>query len=159
MDVFSGCKSKGVWSIRTCSHKSRGKSTDAFNIEKRKIHVKHEPRVKFQDVKRWAFASGWKTKEVWSSITYSHKSRGKSTDAFNVEKYIIHLKHETRGKFWDINVRTTDNFSCLDQERNIAGYSKSVRFIGRLQRSHFIYIYLILVSKKRPKRWKIIWWT
>ena len=39
---------KGVWSSRTYIHKIRGKSKYDFNIEIRKIHMKHEPRGNFR---------------------------------------------------------------------------------------------------------------
>ena len=76
---------------------------------------------KFEDVKSPAFSSWWKSKGVWSSRTYNHKSRVKSTDAFNIEKHRIRLKHELRGKNWYINDWTSDNLSCLGQETNRAG--------------------------------------
>ena len=49
-------------------------------------------------------------------------------DVFNIEKRKIHLKHEPRGKFLDINGWTSGNFSCLSQETNKAGILQ-VRYI------------------------------
>ena len=76
---------------------------------------------KFEYIKRLAFASGWKPKGVWSRITYSQKSRGKSTYAFNIEKRKIYLKHEPRGNFRDIDGWTSGKFSFLGQETNRSG--------------------------------------
>ena len=45
----SGWKPKGVLIIRTYSKRSRGKPKDSFNIEKRKINLKHEHRGKVLD--------------------------------------------------------------------------------------------------------------
>ena len=53
----------------------------------------------FEDVKRWKFASGRKSKGVRSRITYTHKSRGKSTGAFNIEKRKIHMKYNLGENF------------------------------------------------------------
>ena len=76
---------------------------------------------KFDYFKRWNFASVLKSNGVWSSRTYSHKSRGKSMDAINIEKSKIYLKHETRGKCWNTSGWTYDNFSWLGQETNRTG--------------------------------------
>ena len=38
-------------------------------------------------------------------------------DAFNIEKWKIHLNHEPRGKLWDINVGTSGNFRFLSQDK------------------------------------------
>ena len=51
--LSSGWKSKGVRISRTNIHKSLDKSTDAFNIERRKIHLNHEPRGKVWDISGW----------------------------------------------------------------------------------------------------------
>ena len=48
--LSSGWKTKGIWSSTTHTHKSWGKSTDDFYTEKRKTHMKHEPREEFQDI-------------------------------------------------------------------------------------------------------------
>ena len=45
---YYGCKPKGVRSIRTYIHKSKSKYMDAFNIEKEKNQLKHEPRGGFE---------------------------------------------------------------------------------------------------------------
>ena len=76
---------------------------------------------KFEDVERGTFASGWKSKGVWTGRTYNHKSRGKSMYAFNIEKRKIHLKYEPRGKIQDINGWIYGDFNCLGQEINRAG--------------------------------------
>ena len=52
----------------------------------------------------------------------SKKSRGKSTDAFIIEKWTIHMNHEPREKFWDISGWTSGNFSCLGQKTNREGF-------------------------------------
>ena len=41
-----------------------------------------------------------------------------AADDFNIEECKIHLKYEPRGKIWDINDNTSDNFSRLGQEKN-----------------------------------------
>ena len=66
-------------------------------------------------------ASEWESKGVWIIRAYSHKSWGKSTDAFNIEKRKFYLKHEPRGENWDISGWTSGNFSCLVQKKNRAG--------------------------------------
>ena len=66
------------------------------------------------------FYSGCKPKGVQIIKTYI-KIPGKNTDAFNIEKRKIHLKHETRGKFRDINGCNSGKFSCLGQEKKKAG--------------------------------------
>ena len=73
---------------------------------------------KFEYAKRWTFDSGWEYKGVWSIITEIHKGWGKSTDALNIERVKIHMKHEPRGIFWDTNSCNSCNFSYLVQETN-----------------------------------------
>ena len=70
----------------------------------------------------WKFDSGWEFKGVWSSIASIHKNWGKSTDALNIEKQEIHLKHEPRGKFWDISGWNYGGFSCIGQETDKEGF-------------------------------------
>ena len=41
--------------------------------------------------------------------------------ALKIENQKIYLKHEPRGKIWDINYWTSRKFSCLGQEKNRAG--------------------------------------
>ena len=77
--------------------------------------------TKFEDVKRQMFNSGWESKGVWSSRTHIHKVRGISIDAFNIEKWKIHLKHEPRCKRLDINSSTSGDFSCLGLETDKEG--------------------------------------
>ena len=72
-------------------------------------------------VKRGKFASGWKSKKVWSSRSCSHQIRGKYTDAFNIKRRKINMKHEPSGWFQDISGWTSYNFSCRGQETNRAG--------------------------------------
>ena len=75
----------------------------------------------FDYVKRLPFSSGCKTKGVWSIRTYSHKGWGKYTDAFNIGKCRIHLKHEPRGEFRDINFHNSSNFRCLGKKESRSG--------------------------------------
>ena len=75
----------------------------------------------FEYFKRRPFASGCEPKRVWLSITDYHKIWCKSTDIFNTEKREIHLKHEPRSTFWDVNGQTSGNLSCLGQESNRKG--------------------------------------
>ena len=76
---------------------------------------------KIEYFKRRACTSWCKSKGVWSSRTYIHKSRGKFTYSFNVEKLKIHLKHKPRSKFQGISGWTSGNFSFLGQETNRSG--------------------------------------
>ena len=93
--------------VVTCLHKFRRSCqwSILINLDKCNflILVNKFSEKKFEDVKKWTFASGCKPKGVWSSSTYIHKSRGKSTGVFKIEKRKIHLNHEPRRKFWDIN--------------------------------------------------------
>ena len=70
---------------------------------------------KFENVKRCSFASGSKSKRVWSSRTYNHKSRGKSMNDFNIETHKLHLNHEPRCNFRDIHGWISRKFICLGQ--------------------------------------------
>ena len=110
-----------------------------------------------KDVKMLAFASGWKSKEVWSSRIYSRKSRGKSTDASNIEKRKIHLKYETRGKFRDSVVGPLGILVALVKRQIWKGYSKSGIFSRRPSMSPFLAISFSLVIDNWPKCWWIIW--
>ena len=77
--------------------------------------------TKLENVKRWTFASGQKSKGVWITRTNIHKSLNKSTDAFNIERRKIHLNHKPRGKVWDISGWISGNFSCFGQDTNRSG--------------------------------------
>ena len=112
---------------------------------------------KFEDVKRWTLTSGWEPKGVWGSRAYSHKSWGKSTDAFNIEKGEIHLKHESRGKFWDISGWNSGDFFALVKIQIGQGSSNSARFSGRPSMSPFIAIRYSWVIETWPKHWWISW--
>ena len=105
----------------------------------------------FQEVEVWFWME---PKGVWSIRTYSHKIRGKYTDTFNIEKLKIHMKHEPRGKFLDINDCTPMSFSFLGQEKNS---SKSVIFFERPSLGFFLAIGFSLEIETQPKRWWIIW--
>ena len=61
-------------------------------------------------------------KGVQSRIKYSHKSQRKSTDDLNIKNGKIHMKHESREMFLDINGWTSVTFSLLGQEKNRAGF-------------------------------------
>ena len=118
---------------------------------------------KFEYVKRWTFSYGWKSKGVWSSRTYSHKIRGKSTYAFNIVKCNKHLKHEPRGGFRDISGWTYVNFSCLGQMTNRAYFFQVMEIFGRPSMSPFLVICFSVVIETWSKCWWIIWdffkWT
>ena len=89
--------------------------------------------------------------EVWGISTYIHKSRGKSTDYFNIEKRKIRLNHEPRDKLWDINDRTYGYLCCLCQEKNRQIYSKSGELFWVPFMITFLEINLILIIKTWPK--------
>ena len=78
----------------------------------------------FEDLKRWMCVSGWKSKGGWIIIIYSHKSRGKSTDYFNIEKCKINLKHEHMRKLRDISGRNSGSCSWLVQKKKMSGLSQ-----------------------------------
>ena len=103
------------------------------------------------------FASGWKSKGVLSNRSYSHKSLGKSTDAFNIEK---------RKYIWSMNPGANLEMSmvgplgilfALVKRKIRQGYSKSGIFVGTSSMSPFLAIRFILTIETQTKSWSIIW--
>ena len=90
-------------------------------------------------------------------VTSSHKSWGKSTDAFNIEKRKIHLKHKPRGRFWDISGWTSGNFSCLIQETDRAWLFQFREIFWETFHESFSYYFFSWVVEIWPKRWWISW--
>ena len=111
---------------------------------------------KFEAFNRRTFASGWKSKGVWSSRTYGHKSWGKSTDSFNI-------KNENPSGAWNHGKVETSMVGPLEVllsliKRQIGhGSSKSGIYFGRPYMSTFLGICFSLVIETWPKCWWIIW--
>ena len=92
-----------------------------------------------------------------SSRTYSHKSQVKSTDASNIEKGKIHLKHETRGGVQTLVVGTMVILVTSVKRHIGQGSSKSGIFCGRPSISPFIAISFSLIIDTWPKFWWVSW--
>ena len=68
----------------------------------------------------------------------------------------FHLKHKTRGKFWDINGWTSGYFSCLGKEKNSKGIFQVREIFCDTPHESLSYHFFSLTIETVPNIWLII---
>ena len=111
---------------------------------------------KFEDVKRCMFASGCKSKGVWSIKIYSQEILRKSMDSFNIENVKSNWTMNSGGKFEISIVGPLVILVALVDRQIGKGYYNPGRFLG--DPPWFLLLYFFsLTIETWPKRWWISW--